>query len=733
MCGFNALQYVRFRHVDNDLVRAARQQDFLREARQKLPPREADRATATSCSTSSPSTRPRTSATPSQLLELLKTFVARRRRAGAARSTSRPSSATHGYVTATDEAIQAGGATSSSTARARPASARPASTAGRRGVESDGGEDEAAAKPTATTTKPDEDSRTDFVGPPMDDSTERARRTRSRSSASARTTATRWSTSRSTTRPGSRPARPSPRDTPRVRDRRPRQGRLHGYKMVVDVPATPSATACTEYYGVSGTDWVDAADPRQPERDADDRRPGLPALLRRRPAAPGRLEDRQGRLLGQQHPAAVARRGPDALDRDLDARVRRQVASARIVRREREAADRRHRGGLGRSGHRRLLRRARPSGGRDGHRRRRRSRRCAPAARCRSTSPGCRSWSSEIASGSRSRPRWPRCSAPPGCCSAASTPRRPTPATPTSRGSRRWSRALPDGGEHALVMKSTVPAGHRRRDPRAKPDLVYVSCPEFLKEGSAVDDFLAPRPGRDRRRPRLGVGRRRGRGAYEPLGGEIVRTDVASAEMIKLASNAFLATKISFINEIANVCEGVGADVTEVARGMGLDERIGPQFLQAGIGYGGSCFPKDVSALKQLAGNTGYHFQLLNSVIEVNELQKRRVISKLDQAPRLAGRQAGGAARARVQAEHRRHARGVEPGALGAAAGRGRDRASPTTRSPRAPAARCCRASSSATRPRRRSTAPTPRSWSPSGRSSPSSTGRSWLAGCRTR
>jgi len=100
--------------------------------------------------------------------------------------------------------------------------------------------------------------------------------------------------------------------------------------------------------------------------------------------------------------------------------------------------------------------------------------------------------------------------------------------------------------------------------------------------------------------------------------------------MVKLASNAFLATKISFINEIANVCEETGADVTEVARGMGLDARIGPKFLQAGIGFGGSCFPKDVTALKQLAGNTGYHFQLLNSVIEVNELQKRRVIAKLE-------------------------------------------------------------------------------------------------------
>jgi UDPglucose 6-dehydrogenase len=99
--------------------------------------------------------------------------------------------------------------------------------------------------------------------------------------------------------------------------------------------------------------------------------------------------------------------------------------------------------------------------------------------------------------------------------------------------------------------------------------------------------------------------------------------------MIKLASNAFLATKISFINEIANVSEELGADVEEVARGMGLDTRIGPQFLRAGSGYGGSCFPKDVSALKQLAGNTGYHFQLLTAVIEVNELQKRRTVGKL--------------------------------------------------------------------------------------------------------
>ncbi len=116
---------------------------------------------------------------------------------------------------------------------------------------------------------------------------------------------------------------------------------------------------------------------------------------------------------------------------------------------------------------------------------------------------------------------------------------------------------------------------------------------------------------------------------YAPLDAPLVRTDVASAEMVKLAANAFLATKISFINEIANVCEETGADVLEVARGMGLDQRIGKHFLRPGIGFGGSCFPKDVSALKQLAGNSGYHFQLLTAVIEVNELQKRRVIGKL--------------------------------------------------------------------------------------------------------
>jgi UDPglucose 6-dehydrogenase len=189
---------------------------------------------------------------------------------------------------------------------------------------------------------------------------------------------------------------------------------------------------------------------------------------------------------------------------------------------------------------------------------------------------------------------------------------------------------LPEGSDHVLVMKSTVPAGTGESIRRDMPELAYVSCPEFLKEGTAVEDFMHP--------DRVVVGSDPGdeeaadavEALYQPLGGEILRTDVASAEMIKLASNAFLATKISFINEIANVCEEVGADVGQVAKGMGLDERIGHSFLRAGIGYGGSCFPKDVSALKMLAGNTGYHFQLLTAVIEVNELQKRRVVGKLE-------------------------------------------------------------------------------------------------------
>jgi UDPglucose 6-dehydrogenase len=193
--------------------------------------------------------------------------------------------------------------------------------------------------------------------------------------------------------------------------------------------------------------------------------------------------------------------------------------------------------------------------------------------------------------------------------------------------------AIPAGTSDAvLVMKSTVPPGtgarlRRALDERGLNGVGYASNPEFLREGSAISDFRRP----DRvvvgaQDPAVGE---RIAALYRAFGGSELVTDVTSAEMIKHASNAFLATKISFINEIANVCEEVGANVDLVARGMGLDARIGSSFLRPGLGFGGSCFPKDVAALKQLAGNSGYHFQLLSAVIEVNELQKRRAVAKL--------------------------------------------------------------------------------------------------------
>jgi UDPglucose 6-dehydrogenase len=200
--------------------------------------------------------------------------------------------------------------------------------------------------------------------------------------------------------------------------------------------------------------------------------------------------------------------------------------------------------------------------------------------------------------------------------------------------SRVWTVVdeLPADTRATIVMKSTVPVGTGEKvraalDSRGLASVGYVSNPEFTAEGTAVRDFMEP--------DRIVVG------AFDDADGDaveklhagidapVVRADVNSAEMIKLAANAFLMTRVSFINEIANVCELVGADVQSVAQGIGLDHRLGPHFLRAGLGYGGSCFPKDSLALKQLAANSGYHFQLLTAVIEVNELQKRRVIQKL--------------------------------------------------------------------------------------------------------
>jgi UDPglucose 6-dehydrogenase len=213
-----------------------------------------------------------------------------------------------------------------------------------------------------------------------------------------------------------------------------------------------------------------------------------------------------------------------------------------------------------------------------------------------------------------------------------------TPPTPSGDAdlSAVWTVVdeIPEDAEAIVVMKSTVPVGTGEKvraalDARGLTRIGYASNPEFTAEGTAVRDFMRP--------DRVVVGAfERAHGdaveaLHEGIDAPVVRMDVNSAEMVKLAANAFLSTRISFINEIANVCERVGADVEHVAKGVGLDHRLGPHFLRAGIGFGGSCFPKDVSALKQLAGNSGYHFQLLSAVIEVNELQKRRVVAKLEQ------------------------------------------------------------------------------------------------------
>ena len=185
-----------------------------------------------------------------------------------------------------------------------------------------------------------------------------------------------------------------------------------------------------------------------------------------------------------------------------------------------------------------------------------------------------------------------------------------------------------------IVNKSTVPIGtgdwvadvineHKASDAR----FAVVSNPEFLREGSGVHDFMNP--------DRIVLGSTSREAAelvadlYTPLQATVIITDLRTAEMIKYASNCFLATKISFINEMANICEAVGADVTEVARGMGSDKRIGPYFLQAGVGWGGSCFPKDVKALAHIASTHGCHPQMLRAVMEINYDQRKRVLQKL--------------------------------------------------------------------------------------------------------
>ncbi len=191
-------------------------------------------------------------------------------------------------------------------------------------------------------------------------------------------------------------------------------------------------------------------------------------------------------------------------------------------------------------------------------------------------------------------------------------------------------------GPLIIINKSTVPVGTgdwvadivTRHQPKPIPFSV-VSCPEFLREGSAISDFMQPH------RTVLGSLDREAAEKvaqlHLALRAPIVITDLRTAEMIKYASNAFLATKISFINEIANICEALGADVKEVAVGMGYDARIGRSFLDAGIGYGGSCFPKDVKALTYMAAEKGRHPQLLNAVMEINDDRRRMAVKRMQE------------------------------------------------------------------------------------------------------
>ncbi len=204
---------------------------------------------------------------------------------------------------------------------------------------------------------------------------------------------------------------------------------------------------------------------------------------------------------------------------------------------------------------------------------------------------------------------------------------------------RMAAQSIAEAMDHPLIIinKSTVPVGTGdwvaqiiRECRNDDVDFAVVSNPEFLREGAAISDFMTP--------DRIVLGSLKREAAekvaqlYFPLRATIMITDLRTAEMIKYASNAFLATRISFINEISTICEALGADVKEVATGMGYDKRIGHAFLDAGVGYGGSCFPKDVKALAYMADTKGRHPQLLHAVMEINQHQRRALVRKLEAA-----------------------------------------------------------------------------------------------------
>jgi UDPglucose 6-dehydrogenase len=231
-----------------------------------------------------------------------------------------------------------------------------------------------------------------------------------------------------------------------------------------------------------------------------------------------------------------------------------------------------------------------------------------------------------------------------------------TPSMPDGRADLKFVQQVAESiGDNlndfkVIITKSTVPVGTGQMVERivrersgGKHEFAVVSNPEFLREGSAIEDFLHP--------DRVVIGTREPRAIavmkeiYAPLeqaGVPFVISNVESAEMIKYASNGFLATKISFINEVAEICEAVGADVQVVARGMGLDDRIGPRFLNPGPGFGGSCFPKDTRAVAQIATDNGLRFEIIEAVLSANERVQRRMVGKVENAVGdLAGKTIG--------------------------------------------------------------------------------------------
>ena len=716
--GQDALDYVRYRHGDNDLVRAARQQDFLRQLRNAAGAR--------------------------RLLDY-------RRRRQLATIFARYTDTDKGLRQKKDvfSLLKLVLFTGQQAGPRGPLPGRPDRRPGlpdrlagqarqdRRRVPQRAGVEEAAPdlarlrRPTASPPRraSKRNRAADVPGP-------RGRAPRGRGPGDRRRPprAASRSTSRRCATSGSRYAGTEPR----IYSIRDETGKKHrAYRLVV------SKGVVGEYYGIQGTTWREPPildDPSE-TRKVNGRKLELHYDGRRLRLVAWRTQAR--RLLGLQHAHPVAQHAPDDRDRGLAAAARPEVGrAARLARLIRPmSTNAREPIGVIGTGYVGLVTAAGfaelgsdvycididadedrgPQAGPDPD--------LGAGPRPSSSSATATACTSPRTSPTRSSTR--------ACCSSPSARRRPTPATPTSPPSTRSSTRCRASDRHALVMKSTVPCGTGDHDqarlPRAgQGGLPLRLLPRVPQGGLGGQGLPRARPRRRSATTATGRATRWPSSTRRSTRPSCARTSRAPRWSSSPPTRSWPRRSRSSTRSPTSARRPAPTSSRSRA-GMGLDDRIGPKFLQAGIGFGGSCFPKDVSALKQLAGNSGYHFQLLNAVIEVNELQKRRVMSKLAEAPGHAGGQGDRAARARVQAEHRRHARGLLARALRAAAGRGREgaRLRPGGRGRRR--ASCCRASTSSARPRRPSRAPTPSCSSPSGPSSASSTCARWPRACAAR